>query len=284
MPTLLDWLVQKYPTAKKQTLRDMLGDGRISINGRRARSMKEAVGGSDKVVIGKLQQPAKASLNPLKLVHQDADILVVHKPSGLLTSTVARERRPTAIGIIRNYLADHDPKARPGIVHRLDRDAAGLLVFTKNNAAHHALKKQFFHHTVDREYLAVVHGAVTPPKGIIESYLVELSDGAVRDTQNTSKGQKAITHYQVIRQLPKHAIVRVTLETGRKHQIRAHFAQRKNPVVGDAMYEGRQEPGTLLLLCAVKLAFDHPTTGQRMIFEIPPPIEIQRAMTETPPA
>jgi 23S rRNA-/tRNA-specific pseudouridylate synthase len=169
---------------------------------------------------------------------------------------VARERRPTAIGMVKKYLADREPRSRPGIVHRLDRDAAGLLVFSKNNQAHQSLKRQFFKHTVHREYVAVVHGVVSPPKGTIESYLVELSDGAVRETHPDGKGQKAITDYEVIRQEPKRAVVRVTLQTGRKHQIRAHFAGRKNPVVGDSMYEGRQEPGTILLLAAVKLAFD----------------------------
>src|SRR5688572_21254225 len=124
MPTLLDWLIKKYPTAKRQTLRDMLASGRISINGRRPRNLKEAVGESDRVVVARQAEPPKSSLEPLKLIHEDGDILVVYKPPGLLTSTVVRERRATAIGIIRNYLADHDPKARPGIVHRLDRDAS----------------------------------------------------------------------------------------------------------------------------------------------------------------
>jgi 23S rRNA pseudouridine1911/1915/1917 synthase len=281
MPTLLDWLIKKYPTAKRQTLRRMLQDGRLSINGRRAKNLKEEVAESDRVLVSKMPEAPLASIEPLKIIHEDEDVLVVWKPPGLLTSTVAREWRPTAIAIVRAYLADREPRARPGIVHRLDRDASGLLVFSKNNPAHHSLKKQFFHHTVEREYLAVVHGTVNPPKGTIESYLVELSDGAVRDTQNQSKGQKAITHYEVVRQGPKHAAVRVRLETGRKHQIRAHFAQRKNPVVGDVLYEGPQKPGTRLLLAAIKLAFDHPRSGERMSFQTPPPVEFQPFMTDT---
>jgi 23S rRNA pseudouridine1911/1915/1917 synthase len=281
MATLFDWLIKKYPTAKKQTLREMVKEGRVTINGRRAISVKEAVGESDKVAVGKTLERPRASIAPLKIIHEDEDVLVVIKPPGLLTSTTVRERRETAIGLVRFYLADREPRARPGIVHRLDKDAAGLLVFSKSNAAHQSLKKQFFAHTVLREYLAVVHGQVSPAKGRIESNLVELKDGSVRDTHNPGAGQKAVTEYEVVKQGLKMAVVRVRLETGRKHQIRAHFAQKKNPVVGDSVYEGKQPPGTTLLLAAVKLGFDHPGSGERVMFEIPPPVEIERAMGQT---
>jgi len=281
MPTLLEWLVQKYPNAKRQTLRKMVSQGRVSINGKLARTVKETVGELDRVAVGKKLERARASIEPLKIVHEDEDVLVVTKPPGLLTSTTVRERRATAIEIVRNYLADHDPRASAGIVHRLDRDAAGLLVFSKNNLAHQSLKRQFFKHTVLREYLAVVHGRVSPPKGRIESTLVELKDGSVRDTFAPGRGQKAVTDYEVVEQGEKLALVRVRLQTGRKHQIRAHFAQRKNPVAGDVMYEGPQPPGTKLLLAAVKLGFDHPRSGERVTFETPPPVEIRRAIEQT---
>ena len=281
MPTLLDWLLQKFPNAKKQTLRDMVSQRRVTINGRPAKNVREEVGESDRVVVDKKPQRARTSIDPLKIIHEDEDVLVVFKPPGLLTSTTVRERRATAIALVRDYLADGEPRARAGIVHRLDRDASGLLVFSKNNPAHQSLKKQFFQHTVLREYLAVVHGTVSPPKGRIESNLVELKDGSVRDTLAPGRGQKAVTDYEVLSQGKKMAVVRVRLETGRKHQIRAHFVQRKNPVVGDSVYEGRQPPGTRLLLTAVKLGFDHPRTGERVTFEIPPPVEIQKVIADT---
>ncbi len=281
MQTLLEWLIAKYPNAKRQTLREMVGQRRVTINGELAKSLKEAVGESDKVSVGKKRERVRASIEPLKIVHEDQDVLVVIKPPGLLTSTTVRERRATAIGIVRDYLADREPRARAGIVHRLDRDAAGLLVFSKNNQAYQSLKRQLFEHTVVREYLAVVHGKVSPKKGRIESNLVELKDGSVRDTFAPGKGQKAVTEYEVVKQRTKMAVVRVRLQTGRKHQIRAHFAQRKNPVVGDSMYEGPQPSGTRLLLAAEKLGFDHPRSAERMTFEIPPPVEIERALAET---
>src|SRR3954471_22561334 len=128
MPTLFDWLVQKFPNAKKQTLRDMVKQRRVTINGRPAKTVKEAVGESDRVVVDKKPQRARVSIEPLKIIHEDEDVLVVFKPPGLLTSTTVRERRATAIALVRDYLADREPRARAGIVHRLDRDASGLLV------------------------------------------------------------------------------------------------------------------------------------------------------------
>src|SRR5262245_66217776 len=105
----------------------------------------------------------------MRIIHEDVDILVVAKPAGLLTSTVPRERRPTLLKMVREYAAQHDPRARVGLIHRLDRDASGLLVFSKNHDAYESLKRQFFRHTVDRIYLAVVRGRLNPPAGKIRS-------------------------------------------------------------------------------------------------------------------
>src|SRR5690349_11936946 len=101
----------------------------------------------------------------LRIIHEDRDILVVDKPAGLLTSTVPREKRPTLLKMVREYVAQREPRARVGLIHRLDRDASGLLIFSKNHQAYVSLKQQFFKHKVERIYLAVVHGVPTPPAG-----------------------------------------------------------------------------------------------------------------------
>jgi len=272
--TLFEWLIRQYPQASRQTLRRMVADGRVSINGQRARSLKLPVGEGDRVEVSGRRRPAPPSLQPLEAVHEDDDVLVVNKPAGLLTSTVARERRPTAIGIIRRYLAHRQPGARPGVVHRLDRDASGLLVFSKNDRAFASLKRQFFHHTVDRHYLAVVHGKPRPPAGRIESLLSERPDGSVKQTRRRG-AQLAVTEYEVVRTAGRWSVLRLRLFTGRKHQIRAQLAGRGWPVVGDAMYGPQPPASERLLLCATLLAFDHPRSGERMTFSIPPPPEIQ---------
>jgi 23S rRNA pseudouridine1911/1915/1917 synthase len=275
---LMDVLVEKYPTAKRQTLRRMVEEGRVSINGRPARSVKAPVEDAAGVHVREHVPRQKAGIAPLHIIHEDEDVLVIYKPPGLLTSTVARERRPTVIAIVRAYLADHHPRARAGVIHRLDRDAAGLLVVSKNDDAYTNLKRQFFHHSVERIYTAVVHGKPTTASGRIESLLVELPDGSMRSTHNPAKGQEAVTEWQLVRSVGRLSLLRVKLQTGRKHQIRAHLSQRGMSIVGDTVYGHTQNPEGMLLLAATTLAFDHPRTGSRMTFEVPPPEEIQKAI------
>ena len=207
----------------------------------------------------------------LRVIYEDADVLVVYKPAGLLTSTVPRERRPTLLAAVRRYLAQHEPRARVGLIHRLDREASGLLVFSKHDRAFRSLKSQFYHHSVGREYLAVVHGAPSPPQGRIESFLVERADGTVHSTRQIGKGQHAVTEYQTLRSENGMSLLRVVLHTGRKHQIRAHLRQRGTPLVGDRLYGAENDPAPRLMLAATRLTIRHPRTGREMTFAAPLP-------------
>lgn len=206
------------------------------------------------------------------LLFEDDDLLVVNKPPGLLTSTVPRERRPTLAATLRDYLHKTNPRARLGIIHRLDRDASGLLVFSKNHVSFRSLKNQFFHHTVIREYHAIVHGSPNPPAGRIESRLVERADGTVHPTRQHGKGELAITHYETLRTEKNLSLLRLRLETGRKHQIRVHLRSRNLPILGDRLYNP-DEKTTRLMLCATRLTFTHPRTHASMTFKIPLPKE-----------
>jgi RluA family pseudouridine synthase len=220
------------------------------------------------------------------VIYEDDDILVLDKPAGLLTSTVPCEPRPTLLAQVREYVAGKDvghgkPRARVGLIHRLDRDASGLLVFSKNNAAYESLKRQFFEHSVERVYMAMVEGKPPEMKGRIRSRLVELADGRVRSTKFAGKGQAALTEYLVLRQFGQRALLRVTLHTGRKHQIRAHLSERGMPILNDPMYgSAMKKPSGRLMLAATKLALSHPRTGQRMKFEIPIPGEMKAEIAE----
>jgi 23S rRNA pseudouridine1911/1915/1917 synthase len=158
-----------------------------------------------------------------------------------------------------------------GLIHRLDRDAAGLLVFSKNNAAYESLKSQFFHHTVERVYFSVVTGVPKPPGGRIHSRLMERADGTVYSTKAHAKGQPAITDYQTVQTANGHSLLRISLHTGRKHQIRVHLFERGWPIVGDRVYGADAAGDSVLLLQATELSFTHPRTQQRLHFEIPLP-------------
>ena len=268
-PTLQAHLRALFPTAKNQTLKQMVEKGRVSVNRIRAKKLSQPLAAGDDVQVNQRpsrpKQPSKASLAPLKLVHEDEDVLVIDKPAGLLTSTGPREKRPTALAIVREYVQATSPKGRLGLIHRLDRDAGGLLVFSKSDLAYQSLKTQFFKHTVERVYQAVVRGTPNPKKGRIDSRLVERADGTMRSTDEHAQGERAITDYEVVEQRKGEATLRVTLHTGRKHQIRLQLSERGWPIVGDVVY-GEGEPGGLQLR-AIRLAFDHPRTGRRVTFE-----------------
>ncbi len=272
--TLLDWLIARYPTAKRETFRRMLREGRVLVNGDVARKFTREISPDDRVKVDEAKRTSKPQARaskklPFRIVHEDADVLVVDKPPGLLTSTNPGERRPTLLAAVREYILSRDPRARIGLIHRLDRDASGLLVFSKNDAAYKSLKTQFFHHTVERVYIAITEGVPNPRDGRIESRLEERADGTVYSMKRGPGGERAITRYEVESDNKKRAVIRVTLETGRKHQIRVHLAGRGTPIVGDVVY-GKGSPAPRLMLAAIKLSFDHPRTNERVTCELPP--------------
>lgn len=286
-PTLMTWLLDRYPRAKRTTLRDMLAHRRITINGLFPANLGVPVADGDVVRVAPRPEPRASTARPtdprVRIVHEDDDLIVVDKPAGLLTSTTARERRATLLKLLQHDLDVRRPAARVGVIHRLDREASGLLVFSLNDRTYRALKSQFFRHDVDRVYFAVVEGVPAQRQRTIRSRLVELPNGRVKTTDRPGAGQVAITEFIVVREGPGRgrSLLRVTLQTGRKHQIRAHLSEAGHPIVGDAVYGGRMRDSGLLLLQASELAFEHPRDGRKMKFTLTLPGEFGRAIGET---
>lgn len=265
--TLLDRLLKEFPRAKRQTLKRMVQNKRVRINGVAAVALKQPITADDRISVVPESEITAAA--PFPIVFEDQDILVIDKPAGLLTSTVPRERRPTALAAARDYLSA-DRSVRVGLVHRLDRDASGLLVFSKNQRSFASLKRQFFRHTATRTYRAIVSPPPRAAKGRIESSLVEGADGAVHSTRAANRGDRAVTDFVVEKWAGDLALLRVTLYTGRKHQIRAHLSEFGCPIVGDRMYGGTPHQAGLML-AAIELALDHPRTGRRICWGIDMP-------------
>lgn len=264
---LLDVLAAQLPGRSRTDLRKLLADGRVTVNGREVKVARTPVGPDDRVEVTPPQ--TRKAVWPFTVVHVDDDLLVIDKPAGLLTSSVPTETRPTAIALVRQWAAIEKTRAKVGLVHRLDRDASGLLVFSLNNGAHADLKAQFFDHSAGRTYAAAVAGAVQPAEGTIRSRLVEYADGTVHETTSARHGDDAVTHYETVATGGGRTLLRVTLETGRKHQIRAHLSERGWPIIGDVRYGG--PAASFLRLRGVRLQLAHPHTGRAMVFELPWP-------------
>ena len=310
--TLADRLVQKYPLAKRLTLRRMVADGRVRVNDAVAARFNQPLGEADVVAVderpgtGRRAKAAAVAAEKrrtvIDIIFEDADLLVVNKPPGLLTSTIPKEPRPTLLAKVREHLTGEESKsgrrrsrapetetgaARVGLIHRLDRDASGLLVFSKTDETYRALKTRFFHHDVERVYHAVIRGRLNPPTGRIESRLVERTDGTVHSTKQFGKGEPAVTLYETIRNVGRLSLLRVTLQTGRKHQIRVHLSESGCPIVGDRVYGDVKADASAprLMLAATRLALVHPETEESMVFEVPIPKEMETLIPPlTPPA
>lgn len=215
-------------------------------------------------------------IDRIRIVFEDDRIIVVEKPAGLLTMATDTERSKTVYAALRSYLTNKKRPEQLFIVHRLDREASGLLVFAKTVEAKTRLQDQFKDHSAGRRYIAVVEGRVMEDDFTIRSYLAENAAYRVYSTRNKKIGKLAVTHGHVLKRNSKTTLLELRLETGRKHQIRVHLAERGHPIVGDKSYGSRSNPIRRLALHGAHLDFKHPSTGQSMRFEARPPTAFDR--------
>jgi len=261
---LLDRLAQLFPGSSRTTLRQMLQHGRVRVNGEVEKDAKRNVKGGEAIDV--MDKRTARLLPPeVTLLHEDRDVLVVLKANGLLTVKTERERDETVQAYLNHYLGARGEE-RVHVVHRLDRETSGVLVFAKNFHAREGLKEQFAAHSVDRVYIAIIEGALPEPAGTIRSHLLERRDLRMVSVKAHRDAKHAVTHYRTIEKNDKYSMLEVTLETGRKNQIRAHLAEAGHPIAGDQFYGSIVNPLGRLGLHAKLLAFTHPTTGERLSF------------------
>lgn len=216
--------------------------------------------------------PYKTSLKKhqprgLTILYEDRDIIVVNKKDGLLTIGTEREKENTAYYILTDYVKKGNPRSqnRVFIVHRLDRDTSGLLIFAKTEQVKRFLQDNWKEFT--KKYVAVVHGKLLENEGIITSFLVENSIGRMFSVKNPEKGKLSKTGYKVLKENAEFSLLEIDLYTGTKNQIRVHFSEKGNPVAGDKMYGIPDKKIKRLALHSVSLAFTHPFTKKAMFFE-----------------
>jgi 23S rRNA pseudouridine1911/1915/1917 synthase len=205
-------------------------------------------------------------IDRIRIVFEDRSVIVVDKPAGILTMATDKERSKTVYAVLREYLNGKQPRETLFIVHRLDREASGLLVFTKTTQAKERMQDQFKNHTAGRRYIVVVEGRVQADRFTIRSYLTENAAYRVYSTRNKKIGKLAVTHVRVLKRSAKTTTLEVRLETGRKHQIRVHLAESGHPIIGDKNYGTGSNPIRRLALHGEYLDFKHPETGESMTF------------------
>lgn len=214
------------------------------------------------------------------IVYEDRHLIVVEKPAALLTVPTPKNDRGTLLERVANYVKIVSRGKGAFQVHRLDRGVSGLLIFGKTTELAQMLRDQFAMHKPEREYVAIVRGKLDKPEGMIESFLATDRDLNRYSTDDESIGQHAVTHYRVIEELAGASVVQVWLETGRRNQIRVHFAEAGHPLIGDQRYRADEAADSRwtharIALHARLLGLSHPMTGEPLRFESPLPHEMK---------
>jgi 23S rRNA pseudouridine1911/1915/1917 synthase len=285
MARLLDILTTRHPGTSRRALRQMLAHGRVTVDGRIVtRANVEVPEGAD-VALGR-KTTAPSERKAVDIVYEDRHLLVIDKPAGVLSVTSGTGGTASAWADVRRYLARAHQE--PYLVHRLDKPASGLLVFAKSAAVQKSLEDTFARHDLERVYLAVVQGSPRVDDGVITTRLLE-SDRRPFKVRSVRAGdppklraraERACTRWRVTARAGGNAAILVSLETGKKHQIRVHLAELGCPIVGDRAYGGPAYPR--LLLHATLLRFPHPVTGAPVRVASPPDSTFRLAFPSLP--
>ena len=263
----------------------LIESGEVAVNGRAVSKSYKLAGGEDIAVTLPEPEPVEAVPQdiPLDVVYEDADVIVVNKPSGMVVHPAPGHPDGTLINALLYHcagtLSGIGGALRPGIVHRIDRDTSGLIIAAKNDAAHQYLSAQLADHTLARTYECIVVGALREDRGTVNAPIARHPTDRKRMAV-VAGGREAVTHWEVIARYPGYTHVRCRLETGRTHQIRVHMAYIGHPILGDTVYGAKKEvPGlTGQCLHAVGLRFLHPRTHEVVELSCPLPEEFTRML------
>jgi 23S rRNA pseudouridine1911/1915/1917 synthase len=275
---LLTFLFATSPETKKKQVREWLKFGAIAVNERIVTQFDHPLQPGDRVTIHRrgMAAPETKITGGIRIRHEDADILVIEKPAGLLSIASAAEDEKTAYALLTQHVRHGNPRGRERvwIVHRLDRETSGVMVFAKTEAAKIALQKGW--DAAEKKYFAVVEGAPPQDTGTLESWLDESNPLKVYVGGNGPQMRHATTRYRVAKKGKEVTLLEVTLETGRRHQIRVQLAHAGCPIVGDKKYGAQTNPIKRVALHACSLKFPHPTTNKPLRFESPLPGDMGR--------
>jgi 23S rRNA pseudouridine1911/1915/1917 synthase len=269
---LLEALSSICPDSSKTTLRSWIKEGRVKIDGELGLTANTLVIAGQTVTIGNRKRFLPGDI---AILYEDADLVVIDKPSGLLSVATTFDKTQTAHAILKQ----HYPNKKVQVVHRIDQDTSGVMMFALSQEAYDKLKKDFEIHAIERAYTAIVEGKMVSSSGTWNSLLYEDANYVVHMTDDPSKGKQAITHYTVKNRSKFFSWLELNLETGRKNQIRVHCQVAGHPIVGDKKYGSSTNPIKRLCLHAHLLGFTHPITHKKLSFTSLPPREFYRIIS-----
>lgn len=263
---LLAFLLENLSNRSRNSVKSILARGQVSVDQHVETQYNYALQPGQKVNIRWGGPQAGTRLTGLTIMHEDDDIIVIDKGPGLLSIATDNEKTMTAYRQLTEHVRERNPENRIFIVHRLDRDTSGVMMFAKSKAIQQQLQNHWDEAVLERTYVALVEGEVKKQTGTITSWLKESQTHIVYSSDKPNDGVKAVTHYKVLKSNRKYSLLEVNLETGRKNQIRVHMKESGHPVVGDKKYGSTSRTIGRLGLHARLLSFKHPKTGQVLRF------------------
>ena len=268
------YLAEQFPEQTRSYLQKLIKDGEVTVNGKNVKTGYQLSKG-DEVSVN-IPEPKELDVEPQKMdldiVYEDDDVILVNKPKGMVVHPAPGHTTDTLVNGLLYHCKDNlsgiNGVARPGIVHRIDRDTTGILIVCKNDMSHNSIAAQLKEHSINRRYRALVHGNLKDDTGTVEGPIGRHPIDRKKMAINEKNGKPAVTHYTVLERFGNYTLIECKLETGRTHQIRVHMTSIGHPLVGDEVYGPAKCPFKLQGQClhAMVLGFVHPRTGEYMEF------------------
>lgn len=269
---LMTFLLAKMGGMSRNSIKSLLSHRQVMVNEKITTQFNLALQAGDLVTISNTRGNTELSHPKLKIIFEDQYLIVVEKKEGLLTVTTGKSDETTAFSILKNHLRRSSPENKIYVVHRLDRETSGIIMFAKSREIQLALQENWHRVITKRVYVALVEGKVTKEKDTIITWLTENEKSLkIHSSLTDNGGQQAITHYKVVKSNEKYSLLEIELETGRKNQIRVHMQSIGHPIVGDKKYGSDSVIIGRLGLHARILAFIHPMSLENISFETPVP-------------
>lgn len=274
---LLTFLISKYPHLSRNAVKSLLSNHQVAVDGAPISQYNFMLAKEDTVIVSK-NRIAKRERKDLPIIYEDKELIVINKPSGLLSIASDTEKGRTAYRLVTDYIRQFDKKDRIYVVHRLDEDTSGVLLFAKNEKIRDLLQKNWSNIVTKRGYYAIVEGIMEKDADTYIDYLKENSLNLMYVSNSKVDAKRCVTSYTLIKSTKEYSLLDINIETGRKNQIRVQMGHRGHHVIGDDKYGEPANPLNRLGLHAYELSFIHPVTKKAMKFVAPMPKEFKDLM------
>lgn len=264
---LMKFLLIKITGKGRNHVKALLSRGQVSVDGNIETQYNHPLEVGQQVVINRTESRNEEQIRGLTILYEDSDLIVIDKQAGLLSIASSKEKEETAYRFLMEHVRKSNPRNRVFVLHRLDRDTSGVMMYAKSEKVQQVLQNSWKDSVPDRKYIALVEGSVDKAEGTITSWLKESKTLKMYSSPTPNGGQKAVTHFKVLQKTRAYSLLEIRLESGRKNQIRVHMQDIGHSIVGDKKYGSIQNSIGRLGLHALLIAFHHPTSGKLMSFE-----------------